>query len=99
MRVCEKRFTLVRPFGWFLWMISFVTVIVFAAKAASNDLAMWVWGALSALEVVLLLIVIWWTFVAPIMLVWLCASIFASRTHGADAAAGAPVNVRAKSSV
>ena len=99
MRVCEERFTLVRPFGWFLWMISVVTVIVFAAKATSNDLAMWVWGALGALEVVLLLIVIWWTFVAPIMLAWLCASIFASRKHGADAAAGAPVNVRAKSTV
>ncbi|HWZ71277.1 MAG TPA: hypothetical protein VN326_07330 [Casimicrobiaceae bacterium] len=99
MRVCEERFTLVRPFGWILWIISIATVIVFAARATSSDLAMWVWGALSALEVVLLLIVIWWTFVAPIMLVWLGASIFASRRHGADAAAGAPVSVRAKSSV
>ena len=85
--------------GWILWMISIATVIVFAVKAASNDLAMWVWGALSALEVVLLLIVIWWMLVAPIMLAWLCASVYASRRRGADAAAGAPINVRAKSSV
>jgi hypothetical protein len=98
MRVCEERFTLVRAVGWILWIISVVTVIVFAAKATSNDLAMWVWGALSALEVVLLLIVMWWMFVAPIMLAWLCASILASRRHGAEAA-GAPVGVRAKSSV
>ena len=99
MRVCEERFTLVRAVGWILWTISIATVIVFAVKAASNDLAMWVWGALSALEVVLLLIVVWWMLVAPIMLAWLCASVYASRRRGADAAVGAPVNVRAKSSV
>jgi hypothetical protein len=99
MRVCEERFTLVRAVGWILWTISVLTVIAFAAKAASNDLAMWVWGALSALEVVLLLIVIWWIFAAPVMLAWLCASVFASHRRGAHGAAGAPINVRAKSSV
>ena len=74
MRVCEERFRLVRAVGWILWPISVVTVIVFATKAASNDLAMWVWGALAALEVVLLMIVIWWVLVAPFMLAWFCTS-------------------------
>src|SRR2546423_6542674 len=99
MRVCEERFTLVRPVGWILWTISVVTVIVFAVKAASNDLAMGVWGALSALEVVLLLIVVWWMLVAPIMLAWLCASVYASHRRGADSPAGARYNVRSMSSV
>ena len=99
MRVCEERFTLVRAVGWILWTISVVTVIAFATKAASNDLAMWVWGALSALEIVLLLIVAWWVLAAPLMLAWFCASVFASRRRGANAPAGAPINVHAKSSV
>jgi hypothetical protein len=99
MRVCEERFRLVRAVGWILWPISVVTVIVFATKAASNDLAMWVWGALAALEVVLLLIVIWWVLAAPLVLAWLCTSFLASHRRGAGAAAGAPINARAKSSV
>ena len=99
MRVCEERFRLVRAVGWILWPISVVTVIVFATKAASNDLAMWVWGALAALEVVLLMIVFWWVVAAPVMLAWLCASFLASHRRGAGAASGAPMNARAKSSV
>ena len=99
MRVCEERFRLVRAVGWILWPISVVTVIVFATKAASNDLAMWVWGALAALEVVLLMIVFWWVLAAPVMLAWLCASFLASHRRGAGAASGAPINARAKSSV
>ena len=99
MRICEERFTLVRPVGWVLWSISAAVVIVFAARASSNDLAMWVWGALSALEVVLMLILSWWVLAAPVMLIWFFASIFASRRRGAGAAPGAPINIHAKSSV
>jgi hypothetical protein len=99
MRVCEERFRLVRPVGWVLWTISVVTVIEFATHAASNDLAMWVWGALSAIEVILLLVVLWWLIAAPVMLAWLCTSAWASHRRGAGAAAGAPIDVRAKSSV
>ncbi len=99
LRVCEERFPLVRVVGWVLWAISGTVLIVFAGRAASNDLAMWVWGALRALEVVLALILGWWVIVAPVMLVWFCATLTASRRRGAGAPAGAPVNVHAKSSV
>jgi hypothetical protein len=99
MRVCEERFRLVRPVGWILWAISVVTVVEFATHAASSDLAMWVWGALSAIEVVLLLVVLWWLIAAPVMLAWLCTSAWASHRRAAGAAAGAPIDVRAKSSV
>jgi hypothetical protein len=99
LRVCEERFPLVRLVGWILWTISATVLIVFAARAASSDLAMWVWGALRALEVVLALILSWWVIAAPVMLLWFCASLAASRRRGAGALAGAPVNVHAKSSV
>lgn len=99
LRVCEERFPLVRLVGWILWSISAAVVVAFAARAASSDLTMWVWGALSALEVMLALILGWWVVAAPIMLIWFCASVVASHRRGAGAAAGAPINIRAKSSV
>jgi hypothetical protein len=99
LRVCEERFPLVRVVGWILWTLSATVVIAFAAHAVSSDLTMWVWGALSALEVVLALILAWWVIAAPIMLVWFCASLLASRRRGTGARAGAGVNVHAKSSV
>ena len=99
MRVCEERFPLVRAVGWVLWPISVASVITFAARASSGDLAMWVWGALGALEVVLKLIAFWWLAAAPFTLAWLCASAVASHRLGAGSPAGAPVDIRAKSSV
>jgi hypothetical protein len=99
LRVCEERFPLVRVVGWILWAISTTVVIVFAAREVSSDLSMWVWGALSALEVVLALILGWWVVAAPIMLVWFCTSLMASRRRGTGAPAAAGVNVHAKSSV
>jgi len=99
MRVCEERFTLVRPVGWMLWSIAAAVVIVFAARAPSHDLAMWVWGALSAFEVVLMLILSWWVLAAPLMLLWFVASLVASHRRGAGAAAGAPLDIHARSSV
>lgn len=99
LRVCEERFTLVRPVGWLLWLVSVAVVVALAARASSNDLAMWVWGALSALEVNLALILGWWVVAAPIMLIWFGVSVIASHRRGADAPAGAAIDVRAKSSV
>jgi hypothetical protein len=98
MRVCEERFSLVRPVGWILWTICVFAVIAFATKAASNDLAMWVWGALSALEIVLLLIVLWWLFAAPVLLAWFCIGVWASHRRG-TAPPGSQIGVSAKSSV
>ena len=99
LRVCEERFPLVRLVGWILWPISAAVVIVFTARASSSDLTMWVWGALSALEVVLALILGWWVVAAPVMAVWFCTSVVASHRRGAGSPAGAPINIRAKSSV
>jgi hypothetical protein len=99
LRVCEERFPLVRLVGWVLWSISAGVVIIFAFADASSDLTMWVWGALRALEVVLTLILGWWVIAAPVVLIWFCASVVATRRRGAGAATGAPVNVHAKSSV
>jgi hypothetical protein len=97
MRVCDERFPAVRAVGWVLWPIAVVAVIVCALRGTSNDLAMWVWGALGALEVMLGLIFVWWIVAAPFMLAWLCVSAVASHRRGAgnEAATG----IRAKSSV
>lgn len=99
MRVCDERFPLVRAVGWCLWPITLITVVWYAVKGTSNDLAMWVWGALSALEVLLALIMAWWIVAAPFIFAWLVVSIIVSRRRGRGPTAGAPIDVRAKSSV
>ncbi len=99
MRVCDERFPLVRAAGWCLWPITLVTVIAFALNATSNDLAMWVWGGLGALELLLGLIMLWWIVAAPFFFAWLCVSVVASHRRGQGAAAGAAIDSRAKSSV
>jgi hypothetical protein len=79
LRTCEERFPLVRPPGIVLGLVSLLGVVYFAARAGHSDLQMWIIGALSALEITLLLIVIWW-FVAGCALVpWLVAGTLAAR--------------------
>ncbi len=97
MRVCDERFPAVRAVGWALWPGAVLVVIACALRATSNDLAMWVWGALGALEVMLGLIFAWWILAAPLMLAWLCVSAIASHRRGAGG--GAAIGIRAKSSV
>src|SRR5438477_13059747 len=73
--------------------------IIFAMGAPSSDLAMWITGSLGALEVVLLLIVLWWAVAAPLMVVWLIASIAAWRTQGPSDHRAMGRSVQARSSV
>ncbi len=99
MRVCEERFRMVRKVGWALWGIMIAATIGFAAGAPSSDLAMWITGSLRALEVVLLLIVLWWAFTGPLMVVWLAASTGAWRMQSSSDDRAMGRRVQARSSV
>lgn len=98
LRVCEERFRMVRRVGWVLWLITLAAVLVPPAIAPTPDLRMWVIGALHAVEVVLLLIVVWWGVTGPLLVVWLIAGHFATRSArktGEDAALFARFQARA----
>lgn len=79
LRVCEERFPLVRPPGIVLGLVSLLGVVYFAARAGHSDLQMWIIGALSAVEITLLLIVIWWFAAGCLMVPWLVAGTLATR--------------------
>ena len=99
LRVCEERFPLVRVVGWILWTIS-VHGADRVRRAGGIERSRHVGvGRAERARGRAGADLAWWMIVAPIMLVWFCASLFASRRRGAGAPAGAPVNVHAKSSV
>jgi hypothetical protein len=99
MRVCDERFKMVRKVGWVLWPITVAGTIGFAARSPSADLSMWIGGALSGLEIVLLLIVAWWGVAGPLAVVWLVASARASLKMAAKNPDATSRAVQAKSSV
>jgi hypothetical protein len=92
LRTCEERFPLVRPPGIVLGLVSLLGVVYFAVRAGHSDLQMWIVGALSAVEITLLLIVIWWFVAGCVMVPWLVAGTLAARgrvTRKTDEQAGA----------
>jgi len=99
MRVCDERFKMVRMVGWTLWPITAAATIGYAAGSPSADLSMWIGGALSALEIDLLLIVAWWGLAGPLAVVWMVASARASMKMAAKSPDATSRAVQAKSSV
>lgn len=81
LRTCEERFPLVRPPGIVLGLASLLGVVYFAARAGHSDLQMWIIGALSAVEITLLLIVIWWFVAGCVLVPWFVAGTLAARAR------------------
>jgi hypothetical protein len=83
MRICEQRFRMVRKVGWILWAVSIAVVVSLAVASPSDDLAMWITGAVRALEIDLLLITMWWVFFTPLTCVWFLSGMLANKAASA----------------
>ncbi|HUG23077.1 hypothetical protein [Piscinibacter sp.] len=90
LRVFDERFPATRFVGWLLWP-AVLAAIVWAAGTIAVDpapgLALWITGALFAVELVLLSLVAWWGFAGAALFVWLVAGQAASNTPGFGARA------------
>jgi hypothetical protein len=91
LRICEERFPLSRPMGWLLWLAVLVVVLRAAAHldrqgvaglAGEFGLAVFSFGALRGVEVVLLAIVACWGLMSIVLVAWLILGYACGRGHG-----------------
>ena len=91
MRVCDERFPMTRFVGWILWSAVMFAVVWTAASLdlsarpgleAETGLRIFTFGALRALEWILVAVILWWGVAGLGFAAWLAVGLQCSRTQG-----------------
>lgn len=91
MRLCDQRFPMTRFVGWILWSAVMLAIVWAAASLdpgsrpgleSETGLRVFTFGALRALEWVLVAVMLWWGVAGVGFAAWLAFGWQCSRTHG-----------------
>lgn len=91
MRICDERFPMTRFVGWIMWPAVMLVVVGSAAllpsmaipgMEAERGLRIFTFGALRAVEWILVTTILWWGFAGVLLFAWMLVGQVCSRTNG-----------------